>query len=92
MCHISQVTDDFISYDPKRSTLLAKESGRSLSVGDHVRARIIAMSLRGGSRSGKIGLTMRQPYLGKIEWIREDILKSKEEKVEYSLKAGGLIF
>ncbi|MHA1835451.1 MAG: DNA-directed RNA polymerase [Candidatus Odinarchaeia archaeon] len=79
LCHVSQVTDDFINYDPKRSALLGKESGRVLSIGDHVRARIIAMSLRGGSRSGKIGLTMRQPYLGKIEWIKEDIKKLYEK-------------
>ncbi len=83
LCHVSQVTDDFISYDQKRSALLGKESGRVLSVGDHVRARIIAVSLKGGSRSGKIGLTMRQPYLGKIEWIKEDakkIIEAKESK------------
>ncbi len=80
LCHVSQVTDDFISYDQKRSTLLGKESGRTLSVGDHVRARIIAVSLKGGSRSGKIGLTMRQPYLGKVEWIKEDIKKIIESK------------
>ncbi|WEU39715.1 MAG: DNA-directed RNA polymerase [Candidatus Odinarchaeum yellowstonii] len=82
LCHVSQVTDDFISYDQKRSALLGKESGRILSVGDHVRARIIAVSLKGASRSGKIGLTMRQPYLGKIEWIKEDIkkLEVKEPK------------
>ena len=83
LCHVSQVTDDFISYDQKRSALLGKESGRAISVGDHVRARIIAVSLKGGSRSGKIGLTMRQPYLGKIEWIKayiKKILEAKEPK------------
>jgi DNA-directed RNA polymerase subunit E' len=82
LCHVSQVTDDFINYDPKRSALIAKETGRVISMGDHVRARIIAMSLRGGSRSGKIGLTMRQPNLGKVDWIKEDIKKKKEGKEE----------
>ncbi|MHA1409400.1 MAG: DNA-directed RNA polymerase [Candidatus Odinarchaeia archaeon] len=86
LCHVSQVTDDFINYDAKRSALLGKESGRALSIGDHVRAKIIAMSLRGGSRSGKIGLTMRQPYLGKVEWIKEDLKKQLEEKKEKKKK------
>jgi DNA-directed RNA polymerase subunit E' len=27
----------------------------------------------------KIGLTMRQPGLGKIEWIKEDQLKKEKE-------------
>ncbi|MEM2109622.1 MAG: DNA-directed RNA polymerase [Candidatus Odinarchaeota archaeon] len=87
LCHVSQVTDDFISYDQKRSALLGKESGRVISVGDHVRARIIAVSLKGGSRSGKIGLTMRQPYLGKIEWIKADIKKILEAKEPKKSKA-----
>jgi len=87
LCHVSQVTDDFISYDQKRSALLGKESGRAISVGDHVRARIIAVSLKGGSRSGKIGLTMRQPYLGKIEWIKSDIKKILEAKEPKKSKA-----
>jgi hypothetical protein len=33
---------------------------------------------RGGG-SGKIGVTARQPFLGKIEWIREEVKKIKGE-------------
>ncbi|MHA1713421.1 MAG: DNA-directed RNA polymerase [Candidatus Ranarchaeia archaeon] len=73
LCHVSQITDDFISYDPKRAVLTGKDSGRILHEGDLVRGRIIAVSITGRSRSGKLGLTMRQPFLGKIEWIEEDI-------------------
>ncbi len=90
LCHVSQITDDYINYDSKRSALLGKETGRVLTIGDRVRARIIAMSIRGGSRSGKLGLTMRQPFLGKLEWIEEDIKKivdkKKEEKEEEKKK------
>lgn len=80
LCHMSQITDDYITYDAKRGALIGKESGKVLSTGDKVRCRIIALSMRSGSRSGKIGLTMRQPYLGKLEWIQEEISKKEREK------------
>jgi DNA-directed RNA polymerase subunit E' len=76
LCHVSQVTDDFISYNMKKSQLVARESKRILTEGDKVRARIIAISLGEGSRRGKIGLTMRQPFLGKLDWFQQ------EEKTE----------
>jgi DNA-directed RNA polymerase subunit E' len=78
LCHVSQVTDDFISYNMKKSQLLAKESRRILSEGDKVRARIIAISLGEGSRRGKIGLTMRQPFLGRLDWFRKEEKEQKE--------------
>jgi DNA-directed RNA polymerase subunit E' len=74
LCHISQCTDDFISYNAKNATLLGKETGKVLQAADRVRARIVAVSIgTGGSRSGKLGLTMRQPFLGKIDWIDEEV-------------------
>ncbi len=42
-----------------------------------MRARIVALSLNERSpRESKIGLTMRQPGLGKLEWIEEDRKKA----------------
>jgi DNA-directed RNA polymerase subunit E' len=89
LCHVSQVTDDFISYNMKKSQLLAKESKRVLSEGDKVRARIIAISLGEGSRRGKIGLTMRQPFLGRLDWFRQEEkegVETKETKEEKEQK------
>jgi len=77
LLHISQVTDNFIAFDERQSSLYAKETGRILRQGDIVRARVTVVSFMKGKSSGKIGLTMRQPYLGKIEWILEDVNKSK---------------
>ncbi|MEM3526300.1 MAG: DNA-directed RNA polymerase [Candidatus Jordarchaeaceae archaeon] len=82
LCHVSQITDDFISYDQKRSALIGKETGRVIQENDRVRARVIAVSIGGGIRSGKLGLTMRQPFLGKIEWIEEEVHGVKEVKEE----------
>ncbi|NVM27340.1 MAG: DNA-directed RNA polymerase [Candidatus Helarchaeota archaeon] len=98
LCHVSQVTDDFITYNAKNASLLGKETGKLLQATDRVRARIVAVSIgTGGSRSGKLGLTMRQPFLGKTDWINEEIdrtlhpekyekLKEEEEKKKVEVK------
>ena len=39
-------------------------------------ARIVAISHKGDFP--KIGLTMRQPGLGKMEWIKEDSIKKEK--------------
>ncbi|MFQ5831281.1 MAG: DNA-directed RNA polymerase [Candidatus Thorarchaeota archaeon] len=84
LCHVSQICDDFITQDAKGSALLGKETGRTLAEGDKVRARITSISFESGNRSGKLGLTMRQPFLGKIgpqhSWIEEDVRSARGEK------------
>ena len=78
LVHVSQLTDEFVSYDEKNSRLITKESSRAIAEGDHIRARIIAVSLNEREpRDSKIGLTMRQHALGKMEWI-EEMRKPKE--------------
>ena len=92
LLHVSQLMDDFISYDEKQGVLLGKETKRKLTTGDHVRVRITAVSLGRAGSSGKIGVTARQPFMGKLEWIKEDIKpatgsKGKAEEKESSGKA-----
>lgn len=77
MIHISQTMDDFVSFS-KANSLLGKSSKRNLKAGDLCIARVVSISHKGDDP--KIGLTMRQPGLGKIEWIKED--KIKKEKAE----------
>lgn len=83
LLHISQIMDDYISYDERHSMLIGKKTGKKLEVGDDVRFRIVAVSLTPGT-PGKIGVTTRQPYLGKLEWIKEALekLKPPEEKAK----------
>lgn len=72
LLHVSQITDDFISYDAKNARLVTKTGGKSLGEGDHVRARIVAVSINEReSKESKIGLTMRQTALGKVQWLEE---------------------
>ncbi|MDZ4172406.1 MAG: DNA-directed RNA polymerase [Methanobacteriaceae archaeon] len=79
LVHVSQVTDDYINYDGKRGALLGKESKKTLEEGSKVRARVVALSLKGrSSKETKIGLTMRQPGLGRSEWIEEEKRKKKK--------------
>jgi DNA-directed RNA polymerase subunit E' len=83
LLHVSQLMDDYISYDEKQGVLLGKESKRKLSSGDQVRVRITAVSLGRAGSSGKIGVTARQPYLGKLDWLKEAPVKAeKSEKTE----------
>ena len=76
MIHISQTMDDYVSFSDAGS-LSGKSSSRSLKAGDLCVARIVALSHKG--EDPKIGLTMRQPGLGKIEWLKEDKIKRQKE-------------
>lgn len=78
MIHVSQTMDDFVSFS-KSNALTGKNSKRSLKKGDLCLGRVVAVSYK--SDPPKIGLTMRQPGLGKMDWIQEDKKRSKQ-KVE----------
>ena len=82
LLHVSQIMDDYISYDEKHGVLVGKESQRKIAKGDFVRGRIIAVSFPRGGMGGKIGITMRQPFLGKIDWIEQDIRRAKGPREE----------
>ncbi len=81
LCHVSQFADDYFDYDNMAEEFTGKETGRTLRVEEIVRARIIAVSI-GSGRAGKLGLTMRQPYLGKVEWIEDELEDEKTEDEE----------
>lgn len=79
MIHISQTMEDYVTFS-KTNSLLGKANKRSLKQGDLCLARIVAISHKGGEL--KIGLTMRQPRLGKLEWIKEDAAKKEKEEAK----------
>ncbi len=80
MIHISQTMDDFVSFS-KDKVLVGKETKRTLKVNDRCKSRIIAVSFKDISNP-KLGLTMRQPTLGKEEWIEEEGKDKEEGKKE----------
>lgn len=77
LAHISQITDDNLKFDQNRGILIGEKSKKVLQKGDRVRARIISISTSGG-RMPRIALTMKQPYLGKIEWISQELAKASK--------------
>ena len=79
LLHVSQLMDDYMSYDEKQGVLLGKETKRKLTSGDQLRVRITAVSLGRAGSSGKIGVTARQPFLGKLEWLKLDAAKVAPE-------------
>ena len=80
MIHISQTMDDFVSFN-KEKTLSGRDTKRSLRIGDLCLARIIAVSFK-DPLNPKLGLTMRQQGLGKLDWIEEELVKKEEKKEE----------
>lgn len=78
MVHISQSMDDFVSFS-KDKVLQGKKSNQSLKVNDKCKARIIAVSYK-DLNNPKIGLTMRQEELGKLEWLEQQKEIAKENK------------
>ncbi len=80
MIHISQTMDDFVSFS-KDKTLAGKETKRILKLNDLCRARIIAVSFK-DILNPKLGLTMRQSGLGRLDWIKEESEEKAPKKEE----------
>ena len=76
MIHISQTMDDFVSFSDT-GVLTGKNGKKNLMQGDKCIARIVAISYKG--EEPKIGLTMRQPGLGKLEWVKAEKEKNIKE-------------
>ena len=88
LLHVSQIMDEYMSFDAKAQGFIGKESTKSLKVGDIVRARVVTASLKSTVADTKIALTMRQPNLGKMEWI-EAAKKGEGKKPAAKKKKGG---
>ena len=84
MIHVSQVMNDYVSYDAKNSFLLGRDSKRKLKESDVVVARIVSVSME--KDQYKIGLTARQAGLGSVEWVEEDKKKPKRALTEVKEK------
>jgi DNA-directed RNA polymerase subunit E' len=81
LLHLSQITDDYLKSDVKQGVIVANQSARSLNIGSKIRARVTAVSLGKGAAMGKIGITCRQPFLGAIDWIEEELKKTRQPQV-----------
>jgi len=78
MIHVSQLMDDFVSYDDKKSVFMGRDTKRTMKEGDSVMARIISVSV--DNNQYKIGLTTRQYGLGVADWPKIDRSKRAPAK------------
>jgi len=79
LLHVSQISDEYLSYDGENNQLTSRETNKILAQDDAVRSRIVTKSIdERNPRESKIGLTAKQPGLGKHGWLREE----REEEQE----------
>jgi DNA-directed RNA polymerase subunit E' len=72
LLHKSQIMDDRIDIDLTNQRIVGKESKREIRVGDKLRVKIVSLNLASSSvMDSKIGLTMKQLGLGKVEWLNQ---------------------
>jgi DNA-directed RNA polymerase subunit E' len=73
LLHVSQISNEYLAFDDENQALSSRDSNRMLAVGDSVRTRIVTKSVdERNPRDSKIGLTAKQPGLGKHGWLEED--------------------
>lgn len=87
LVHLSQMANDFLTYNKKSAAFTGRESKKSIKKGDHIYAKISTVSMKGSIPETKIGLTMRPTGLGKEEWIGEAHAEEAEKKEKPAKKA-----
>ncbi len=65
LVHVSQIANDFLTYDKKQGILVGKESKKTLRKAEKVKAKIATISFKDSIPNSKIALTMRPEGLGK---------------------------
>ncbi|BDR92402.1 DNA-directed RNA polymerase [Vulcanisaeta souniana] len=81
LIHRTQMMEDnVVLYDKQSGAFVGERSRRRLGRGDVVRARVVGVSyVTAGNRDVvRVSLTLRQPMLGKLEWIEEELSGAKK--------------
>ncbi|RIB35213.1 MAG: DNA-directed RNA polymerase [Candidatus Nanoclepta minutus] len=73
LVHVSQIMDDEVTISGKEA-IVGKKTKNVLKLKDLVKARVISVSYK-DILSLKVALTMKQPGLGKIEWLEKSTAK-----------------
>jgi len=83
LLHVSQITDEYLAFDGANQQLASSDSDKSLGVDDAVRVRIVTKSIdERNPRDSKIGLTAKQPGLGKHEWLESERRRREQQGEE----------
>jgi DNA-directed RNA polymerase subunit E' len=70
LIHVSQIANEFLSYDRKTQTFVSRQKKLFLKKGDIVYAKISTVSMKNTVKDSKIALTMKQDGFGKPEWLK----------------------
>jgi DNA-directed RNA polymerase subunit E' len=84
LVHVSQIANEFLSFDRKVPAFVSRKSNLSLKKGDFVYAKISTVSLKNTIKDSKIALTMRPEGLGKPEWS-----SMKQQEYKRPVRRGG---
>ena len=72
--HKSQISDKRVLFDERGGRYIIEETRQVVEKGDKVRARVVGVSFpTEPTARPRIILTMRQPLLGKLEWVEEEL-------------------
>ncbi len=80
LVHVSQIANDFLSFDKKTPAFISKKTGKNLKKGDLVYAKISTVSMKKTVKDSKIALTMKPEGLGKMEWIASEGKKGRKDE------------
>ncbi|MCL4373452.1 MAG: DNA-directed RNA polymerase [Candidatus Marsarchaeota archaeon] len=80
LVHVSQILNEFLSFDRKAQAFVSKKSGKNLKKGDLVYAKISTVSMKSSVKDSKIALTMKPEGLGKLEWLSRGSSGVQKEK------------
>jgi len=70
LLHVSQISDEYLAYDGENQQLASTESNQTLGVDGQGRVGSVTKGVHGrNQRKSKIGLTAKQPGLGKHDWL-----------------------
>ncbi len=69
LCHVSQMADDFFTYHQGQEKLVGKKSDKAIFIDDVVRGKIVVVGVQRNAM--RVGVSMRQAGMGKLEWIEE---------------------
>ena len=87
LLHVSQIGKETYRYDKKSKVVISRDKKKSLKKGDVLILKIATVSLKKLAQDTKIGLTMRNEGLGKLDWLlakqstsKSSGTKSKKDK------------
>ena len=88
LLHVSQIGKETYRYDKRTKIIISRDKKKVLKKGDVLVLKIATVSLKKMSQDTKIGLTMRNDGLGKIDWLNKKSNPLSKKKTNKKSKKG----